>query len=39
MIYNKNAERIVSFIRNVFRERERERERDITSETIRIRYY
>ena len=27
MIYNKNAERIVSFIRNVFRERERERER------------
>lgn len=37
MIHNKNAERIVSFIRNVFRERERER--DITSETIRIRYY
>ena len=35
MIHNKNAERIVSFIRNVFRERER----DITSETIRIRYY
>ena len=25
MIHNKNAERIVSFIRNVFRERERER--------------
>ena len=28
MIHNKNAERIVSFIRNVFRERERERERE-----------
>ena len=27
MIHNKNAERIVSFIRNVVRESERERER------------